>query len=112
MKMKMKELQKLVHEASVKKGVWKNSPNPSIVIPYATEELGELAAAFRKNHNIAEEMADVLICIMDAAEAMNIDLETEIRNKININKKRTFINAEGHNENCTPYLNQWFTIPL
>jgi len=65
------------------------------------EEVGELFKAVRKSENIKiasdsklssvdEELADILIFICAIANRMEIDLEKALRDKEEINKKRTW----------------------
>ena len=55
-------------------------------------ELSEALEAIRQNEweNVAEELADLLIRVMDFCEAKDIDLETEIIKKIEKNKTRPY----------------------
>lgn len=70
-----------------------------------TEEVGELAKAIRKvqgmhvegvhtpdqiNLGIREEIADVAMYIMDIANSFSVNIEDAIREKEEINKKRTW----------------------
>jgi len=64
------------------------------------EECGELAKAIRKNataiknsadsktYDIPAETADVLICLLDIANKLGIDLETAYREKEEVNRRR------------------------
>lgn len=66
------------------------------------EEVGELFKAIRKSekikidsnsqqHEVANELADILIYISAIANRYNIDLETAFRNKEEINKRRKWV---------------------
>ena len=70
-----------------------------------TEECGELAKAIRKQNGIhtdsnsehfeiAHELADVFNYVLDIANHFNVDLEQAFREKEDINKKRTWRQAE------------------
>lgn len=66
------------------------------------EEVGELFKAIRKvqgikfdsndtrKHDIAHELSDVLLFVCAIANRYNIDLETALREKEEINKKRSW----------------------
>ena len=59
-------------------------------------ELGEAYQAWLKKHdNVGEEIADVVIFLMGLSEILGIDLEKEIENKIEINKKRLYKKVNG-----------------
>lgn len=55
-----------------------------------TTEVAEAAEAARKGDlpNFSEEMADIVIRILDTTEALGINIEQEIVNKIEINRVR------------------------
>lgn len=54
-------------------------------------EVGEAYEAYRKKKdNLGEELADVAIYLMGIAELLNIDLESEISKKLEINEKRKY----------------------
>lgn len=57
-----------------------------------TSELAEAQEALRKNdtENFAEELADVLIRLADLAGGLGIDLDTEIRKKMDKNRSRPY----------------------
>lgn len=61
-------------------------------------EVGEAYDAFYKGtDNFAEELADVAIFLMGIAEIQGIDLETEIVQKVEKNKTRTYVRNEKGN---------------
>lgn len=61
-------------------------------------EVGEAYEAYRKKKdNIGEELADVAIYLMGIAELLNIDLESEISKKLEINEKRKYKKINGVN---------------
>ena len=54
-------------------------------------EVGEAYEAYRKKKDdLGEELADVAIYLLGISEILNIDLETEILKKIDINSKRKY----------------------
>lgn len=59
-------------------------------------EVSEAYDAWRKHHaDLGEELADIAIYLMGLSEIIGIDLETEIENKMNINKNRKYENFDG-----------------
>lgn len=60
---------------------------------------GELAEAYsawlKKKDDLGEELADVVIFLMGISEILGINLENEIVNKINKNKKRVYKMVDG-----------------
>jgi len=60
---------------------------------------GELAEAYeawlKKEGDVGEEMADVIIFLMGIAEILHIDLGDKIINKIEKNKKRKYKRVNG-----------------
>lgn len=61
-------------------------------------EVGEAYEAYRKKKgNLGEELADVAIYLMGIAELLNIDLESEISKKLEINEKRKYKKINGVN---------------
>ncbi len=66
--------------------------NNAEMLMLMVSELGEACEGLRKDDwkNVAEELADCVIRVMDFAEARDIDLEKEILKKIKKNKKRLY----------------------
>ena len=60
---------------------------------------GEMAEAYdawlKGKEDLGEELADVVIYLMGLSEILNIDLETEIENKIKKNAKRKYKKVNG-----------------
>ena len=59
-------------------------------------ELGEAYDAYRKKEaNLGEEMADVTIFLLSLAKMLDIDLEKEVKSKVEKNKKRVYKKLDG-----------------
>lgn len=60
---------------------------------------GELAEAYdawhRKKGDLGEELADVAIYLAGIAEILGVDLEEEIRAKVEKNKSRVYVKKDG-----------------
>ena len=60
------------------------------------EELSEAFHAYRKKlPDLGEELADVMIYLLGMAEILDIDLEKEILQKVEKNKKREYQTIDG-----------------
>ena len=90
--MGLRSLQKEIHNNAVAHGWW-DEPRP---IPETLclihSEVSEALEAYRDNDRAVfqEELADIVIRCLDAAEGYGIDLEKEIRIKHEKNKKRPY----------------------
>lgn len=61
-------------------------------------EVGEAYEAYRKKKDdLGEELADVAIYLLGISEILNINLESEILKKIDINSKRKYEKINGVN---------------
>jgi len=90
--MTIKKLQKIVHKIAKEKGFWEEDRNNAELIALMHSELSEALEAMRTDNwaMIAEELADVVIRVMDFCEARGINLEEEIINKLEYNKQRPY----------------------
>ncbi len=83
-----KELQKAVMQNRKEKGF--NNDIPSDFCR-AYEELSEAFSKYNKNQpGVAEEFADVIIFLLGMSDILGYDLEKELVNKIEKNKKRQY----------------------
>lgn len=105
----MKALQREVHEIAVSKGWWPAYPSildTSSRLALVHEEVSEAHADLRtakivedlarvyydgpKIYGFPTELADIVIRVLDLAEALRIDLEEVIRMKVEYNRLRPF----------------------
>lgn len=92
--MDFRELQKEVYQNKVNHGFNLTDINMEFCLTYG--ELAEAYQAWLKKHdNVGEELADVVIFLMGLSEMLGIDLQKEIENKIEINKKRVYKKVNG-----------------
>ena len=92
--MEFRKLQKEVYQNKVNHGFNLTDINMEFCLTYG--ELGEAYQAWLKKHdNVGEEIADVVIYLMGLSEILGIDLQKEIENKIEINKKRVYKKVNG-----------------
>ncbi len=84
-----KELQKAVYQNKVNKGFNVTDVHQEFCKAYG--ELGEAYMAYiKKKDDLGEELADVTIYLMGISEILGINLEEEIKNKIDKNEKRVY----------------------
>jgi NTP pyrophosphatase (non-canonical NTP hydrolase) len=88
--MEIKAFCKEAHEIAMQKGFWKEPRAVSELLMLIVSELGEACEADRKEdwNNLKEEIADTFIRLGDMCEALDIDIESEIRKKMDYNKTR------------------------
>ena len=92
--MEFRKLQKEVYQNKVNHGFNLTDINMEFCLTYG--ELGEAYQAWLKKHdNVGEEIADVVIYLMGLSEILGIDLQKEIEDKIEINKKRVYKKVNG-----------------
>ena len=90
----LKKLQKDVYDNKVNHGFNTTDLNMEFCLAYG--ELGEAYMAWlKKKEDLGEELADVAIYLMGIAEILGIDLEAEILNKMEKNKKRVYVKKNG-----------------
>lgn len=90
----LNELQKQVYQNKLDKNFNVTDVSMEFALTY-----GELAEAYeaywKKKDNVGEEIADVMIYLLGLSEILGIDLEKELLNKIEINKKRVYKKIDG-----------------
>jgi NTP pyrophosphatase (non-canonical NTP hydrolase) len=93
------EIQKTVHENAVSKGWWEENRSDGELIALMHSELSEALEALRKDlisdhipeyEGVEEELADVVIRIMDMAERRGYRVASAIIDKIHFNKERPY----------------------
>lgn len=89
------ELSKLaveVHRNAVEKGWWETiRPVPELLCLIHSEVSEALEAYRNKNpENLKEELADIMIRVMDMAEGLGYDIEGAILSKHDYNKSRAY----------------------
>ena len=90
----MKKLQKDVYQNKVNHGFNVKDLNMEFCLAYG--ELGEAYMAWLKSkEDLGEELADVAIYLLGISEILGFDLEKEIVNKMNKNKKRVYKMVNG-----------------
>lgn len=93
----LQQLQKDVYQNKLDKGF--NTTDIAQEFCRAHEELSEAFKKYNQDEEgVGEELADVAIFLLGISEIMGFDLQTEMLNKIEKNKKRkytTHINQEG-----------------
>ncbi len=94
--MDLKELQKDIYQNKVNKGFNITNVDKEFCLLYG--EVAEAYDAYRKNKDdLGEELADIAIYLLGLSEILGFDLETEINNKHNKNKKRVYKKVNGTN---------------
>jgi len=88
--MELKEFCKKAHEIAVEKGFWEDERQVPELLMLIVTELGEACEADRKGDedNFKEEIADTFIRLGDMCAARAIDIEEEIKKKMEYNKTR------------------------
>lgn len=71
---------------------WSDTYKVPAVLALIHSEASEALEAFRKNDpmNFAEELADVLIRVLDCAQGLGIDIDAEVGRKLEKNRSRSY----------------------
>lgn len=89
-----KDLQQQIMENKINHNF--NLTDINLEFCYLMDELGEAHQAYIRGYDdLGEELADVAIYLLGLAEMLGIDLETEISNKMEKNKKRVYYKDEN-----------------
>ena len=92
----LKQLQKDIYKNKLNKGFNITDINKEFCLTYG--EMAEAYEAWRKKQtDVGEEIADVVIYLLGLSEILNVDLETEILKKVNKNKHRQYKIINGVN---------------
>ena len=90
------KLQKEIFANKKAKGF--NTTNINLEFAFTFDELAEAHQAYiKKQPDVGEELADVIIYLIGLAEILNIDLEKEILDKLEKNRKREYKQIDGVN---------------
>ena len=85
----LKQLQKDIYKNKLNKGFNVTDINKEFCLTYG--EMAEAYEAWRKKQtDVGEEIADVVIYLLGLSEILNVDLENEILKKVNKNKHRQY----------------------
>ena len=98
----LKQLQKDIYKNKLNKGFDVTDINKEFCLTYG--EMAEAYEAWRKKQtDVGEEIADVVIYLLGLSEILNVDLETEILKKVNKNKHRQYKIIDGVNTRVKEY---------
>ncbi|HOZ54195.1 MAG TPA: MazG-like family protein [Bacilli bacterium] len=98
----LKQIQKEVYQNKMNKGFNVTDINKEFCLIYG--ELSEAYESWRKKQNdVGEEIADIIIYLLGLSEILNIDLEQELLHKINKNKNREYKVIDGVNTRTKEY---------
>lgn len=98
----LKQLQKDIYKNKLNKGFNVTDINKELCLTYG--EMAEAYEAWRKKQtDVGEEIADVVIYLLGLSEILNVDLETEILKKVNKNKHRQYKIIDGVNTRVKEY---------
>lgn len=91
----LKKYQEIVFQNKVQKGFNVTNVEKEFLLLYG--EISEAFDAYKKNDTteLAEELADVAIYLLGLSEILNVDLDKEIKRKIDINSKRKYITSSN-----------------
>jgi len=92
----LKELSEIVYMNKLEKHF--NVTDIPMEICYLHGEVSEIWDAYiRKKGSVGEEMADVMIYLLGLSKILNVDLEKELMQKIEKNRKRVYQMQDGVN---------------
>lgn len=92
--MDLGSIQKVIYQKKINKGFNVTDLNKEFCLLY-----GEVAEAYdawrKKKDDVGEELADIAIYLLGLAEILEIDLEKEIKRKVEINLERKYKEVDG-----------------
>ena len=96
--MNLNEYRDMCHKIAKEKGFWEASQNIATKLMLVVTELAEAYEADRKGdgQNFDEEIADTFIRLFDLCGYLKIDIEYEIKRKMNINKERPKLHGKRY----------------
>ena len=98
----LKQLQKDIYKNKLNKGFNVTDIKKEFCLTYG--EMAEAYEAWRKKQtDVGEEIADVVIYLLGLSEILNVDLENEILKKVNKNKHRQYKIIDGVNTRVKEY---------
>lgn len=98
----LKQLQKDIYKNKLNKEFNVTDINKEFCLTYG--EMAEAYEAWRKKQtDVGEEIADVVIYLLGLSEILNVDLENEILKKVNKNKHRQYKIIDGVNTRVKEY---------
>lgn len=98
----LKQIQKDIYKNKLNKGFNVTDINKEFCLTYG--EMAEAYEAWRKKQtDVGEEIADVVIYLLGLSEILNVDLENEILKKVNKNKHRQYKIIDGVNTRVKEY---------
>ena len=101
----------MIYLKQLQKDIYKNKLNKGFNVTDINKEFcltdGEMAEAYeawrKKQTDVGEEIADVVIYLLGLSEILNVDLENEILKKVNKNKHRQYKIIDGVNTRVKEY---------
>ena len=98
----LRKIQKEVYQNKLDKGWNVTDVNKEFCLTF-----GEVAEAYeawgKKQDDVGEEIADVVIYLLGLSEILNVDLETELLKKVKKNKYREYKMIDGVNTRVKEY---------
>ena len=105
--MNLEEMKSEIESLVLDKGFYNEKKDVPKKLLFAFTELGEASDAWKKGkgeHEIAEELIDVIFYILDASRLVcpSINMDEMFLRKLEKNKERPFQYGEGHRLNRCP----------
>jgi NTP pyrophosphatase (non-canonical NTP hydrolase) len=92
--MELKKIQERIWQNKIDKGF--NITNPELEFCLTYGELGEAFQSYlKKKDDLGEEIADVVIYLLALAKMLDVDIEEEIKKKMDKNEKRKYKKING-----------------